>query len=116
MKSDRYQQLPSGILIPVDPPHPYRPNNTGHKTADEYYLDHQRCPNCGSEDLCQTCVGYPVPECHDGNLVDCLDCKWDGRVYDLVSASVVPRLYEQTPPITDTTTKLSARDKPIKTP
>lgn len=56
-----------------------------------YYHNHRYCPQCGSDELCETTMATPVRWYDDGslpwrddNLAICR-CGWRGRVDDLVA-------------------------------
>lgn len=63
-------------------------NNQIYNTIDEYYEDHECCPQCGSNELSSTYVGYifykdrPFKE---ENIRRCgCGCGWEGITHDLV--------------------------------
>jgi RNA polymerase subunit RPABC4/transcription elongation factor Spt4 len=52
---------------------------------DQYYQNHQCCPECGCDNLETTCVGYLITndDSRDKNAARC-ECGWVGIVHDMV--------------------------------
>jgi transcription elongation factor Elf1 len=53
----------------------------------EYYRLHKYCPNCGSNSITSTLLGYffkDLKSAKDNNKADCGNCKWIGIVHNLI--------------------------------
>lgn len=53
----------------------------------KYNLLHQNCPECGSDLIEQTCMGFiytDLESAYDGNRASCHKCGWHGIVHNLV--------------------------------
>ena len=54
---------------------------------DQYFELHKACPQCGSDDVAMTCVGFVFPvtleAAKDTNRCDCA-CGWSGIRHDMV--------------------------------
>lgn len=85
----RYKKLESGIILPYSETQKEEDNyQLRLKLEREYNKKHQKCPNCGSNSICTTCIGYMLdinhPEKHkNNNKADCGKCGWEGIVDDL---------------------------------
>ncbi len=72
-----YEQLPSGIIVPTEPP-----KVDPHEAERQYQALHQCCPTCGSDSIWRTCLGMILPS-EDTNTARC-ECGWIGIVHDLL--------------------------------
>ena len=81
-----WQKRDSGLIVPVEVV-PKKPR----MTREEYLAAHVVCPECFSETIEQTCVGflpwdYAEPF-QDSNRAAC-GCGWSGIVHDLIAKKV----------------------------
>jgi DNA-directed RNA polymerase subunit M/transcription elongation factor TFIIS len=75
------------------------PNPDYDKFMKKYHRDHSRCPNCGSNKMKTTLMGYPLhmdrkEDYKDLNSVSCEKCGYRGKRHDLVPKKRKPRLHE----------------------
>lgn len=71
-----------------------------YKSSQEYYQKHKLCPQCKSEKILKSCVGYIFSEDLDfadsnsekiypTQTATCRDCNWSGIIDNLLEAKIV---------------------------
>lgn len=83
-----FLQTTSGLLLPT--PKPPTPEERRAEAYRAYRKLHERCPQCGGNNIETTCVGYIMadPSTYENRNRATCQCGWRGVVHDMVPEKI----------------------------